>query len=256
MRAARAPAAPGRVTAVLTWAITRAARESNALVDQLTTQGLHALALPCIERSTRPVSAWRPPGQRVIVLTSVAAVEAVSHELVASAPAHLAALSPHTSAALAKLELTATIESSEGVVALAQAIARSLDGWNIRAASFWYPTSSAGHDAPEQAEAIAALTPYGPVTRVAAYDVAAPSGLIDQLRTLPREVGVLFSSPSAVKHFITAHEELGLTPSVRLAACWGDSTRRAAQAHFSRTHLLPRARNLADALRELELSHG
>ena len=240
----------------MTWAITRAARESNALVDQLTTSGLLALALPCIERSSRPVSAWHPPGHRVIVLTSVAAVEAVSHELVASAPAQLAALSPHTSDALGRLDLKASIESREGVLSLAQAIVRSLDALSIRAASFWYPTSAAGLDAPEQAEAIATLSPYGPVTRVAAYDVGAPSGLILQLRALPREVGVFFSSPSAVKHFIAAHEQLGLTPSVRLAACWGDSTRRAAQAHFSRTHLLPRARPLADALRELELSHG
>lgn len=241
---------------MLTWAITRAARESNALVEQLKTEGLSALSLPCIERSARPVPAWHPPGHRVIVLTSVAAVESISHELAASAPADLAALSPHTCDALSRFDLKATIESGEGVVGLAQAIVRSLDARGVRAASFWYPTSSAGLDAPEQAEAISTLSGYGPVTRVTAYEVCAPSGLIDQLRTLPREAGVLFSSPSAVNHFISAHRQLGLTPSVRLAACWGDSTRRAAQAHFLHTHLLHRARPLADALRELERSHG
>jgi uroporphyrinogen-III synthase len=243
---------------VLTWAITRAASESSVLVDELVRAGLQALSVPCIERTLRPVAPWRPPGHRVILFTSVAAVEAVAAHLPACTPADIAALAPVTSAALALISpaLKPTIESGEGVVSLAHAVLRALDSWSIRTASFWYPTSAAGFDAPEQHEAMAVLSSVGQVTRVAVYDVGAPSGLVDQLKQLPREVGVVFTSPSAVKHFISAHSQLGLTPSVKVAACWGASTRREAEAHFSHTHTLPRSQPLAVALRELEKTNG
>ena len=190
------------------------------------------------------------------MLTSVAAVDAVKEQLGAAAPADLAALAPSTSNALKRLDLKPSIESSDGVVALAEVVGRSLQARGIRSASFWYPTSAAGLDSLEQSEAIETLSRFGSVTRVAAYDVTAPSQLASQLRVLPREVGVLFSSPSAVRHFIEGHDRLGLIPSVRMAACWGASTHREAQAHFADTHLLPRFRPLAEALRELEISHG
>lgn len=237
------------LASVLTWAITRARDESKALVEQLSARGLRAVALPCIERTLRSLASWRPSGHRVVLLTSVAAVEAVKPVLEASLPADLAALAPSTVAALRPYR--ATIESSEGVVALAREILESLRSRGIEQASVWYPTSSAGLDAAEQNEAIALL---GNVHRVVAYDVVAPVGLADQLRALtPLDLGLFFSSPSAVRHFVDA--SMGLALSVKEVACWGESTRREAQSHFAHAHSVSRTNPLHESLLALENHH-
>lgn len=252
--------------AVLTWAITRAVDESRMLVDQLIGEGVRAVSLPCIERTVRALAPWKPEGHRVVLLTSVTAVEAVKPLLAIAMPLDVAVLSPTTREAfLVKTETravenashpTITVESEEGVVALSHRILESLHARGITHAHFWYPTSSAGLEAQEQNEAIALLSRRGPVDRVIAYDVATPGSLIAQLREVPPQLGVVFSSPSAVRHFLGATRQLEQAPRVKLAACWGESTCRAASPYFPQTHLLSRTRPLAESLLALEKSHG
>lgn len=242
---------------MLTWAITRAASEATQVAGQLNEHGVRALVLPCIECAVRPVPAWHPAAARIVMLTSPAAVRAVAGVLSAVAPTHVAALAPSTVVALNWVSsMPAEIQSTGGAVALAHAILRSMTAWGMPTASFWYPTSSAGLEAAEQNEAVALLRTRGEVTRVVAYDVMSPTGLADQLRALPPRVGVFFASPSAVKHFIGASQQLKIAPTVHVAACWGRSTYLEAQAHFQKTHLLSRAVPLVDALRSLGLPHA
>lgn len=256
----------GTFTHVLTWAITRAVDESRAVVEQLIARGVNAVSLPCIERSSRDVAPWRPDGHRVVLLTSVAAVESVRPVLCASAPCDVGVLAPKTREAFLMRFVTqeanpspfcaeALIDSSGGIVALAQRVLESLRTRGIVRASFWYPTSSEGLHTEQQRNAFGLLSPLGRVDRVIAYRLSEPPGLVDQLRRAPTRLGVVFTSPSAVKHFVSAARQLETAPRVTLAACWGESTLRAASPYFTEARLLSRTRPLAESLTALEHHH-
>ncbi len=244
---------------MLTWAVTRAAAESRQLVEQLHAEGLRAVSLPCIERVSLPVAPWVPDARaRLVMLTSVAAVEAVADQLPVLKSAEVAALGPTTANAVRALGLEVAYESSGGVVALARMVVEALSARGaLHQTACWYPTSAAGVESAEQHEAMGVLASLGSVARVEAYDVVAPRGLerrlVNQFVRAPAPTAVLFSSPTAVRHFSAAAQATGSAAVVpALVACWGESTRALASRHFARSYLVPRSQPLAASLQALE----
>jgi uroporphyrinogen-III synthase len=234
------------------WAITRARDEAERVVTELRAQELSAFPLPCIERVALPVEPFTVAGHRVVLFTSVGAVEAAVGALAASQPIEVAALAPVTSAALGRQHIIPTIEASGGVVALAQAVCESLQQRRISQPRFWYPTSDVGLAGADQSEAVRLLEGLGPVTRTVAYQTRAPESLPADLLALPPVYGVFFASPSAVTNFYAAGPRL--TP--RRVVCWGASTLREASRYDATAVVAPRDRPLADTLKALENPHG
>lgn len=240
-----------RYDAVVTpWVITRAADDAAAQCEVLREAGLPAFALPCVERVLRPVHAWRPEGYGVVFLTSAAAVSAVRATL-SDFPGALAALAPHTAAALRASGLSPTIEAEGGAVHLAQTVAAHVKQLAVRAPVFWYPTSDAGARADEQTAAVALLEALGPVTRQVVYETRAPQGLAEAVGRLPQRFHLFFASPSAVEHFVAAKSPR----APERVACWGHSTFVAARAHFPDVVEVDRHRALAASLSEQEQHH-
>lgn len=236
---------------MLPWAITRAEPDARRVCDELRAAGVEAVALPCIERVPCPVPPWRPSAHRVVVLTSAATVDALGSALEATEPHEVAALSPATSAAVARRGVRVTVESPGGALALAEAVAERLERRGVVDPAFWYPTSDAGLERDEQLEAVARLELLGPVTRPVAYVTRAPPGLDAAVARLPVPFGAFFASPSAVAHFVGAG-----APLPARVVCWGESTLRAAQPHFPDAVLADRTRPLAQTLTSKELHHG
>lgn len=232
------------------WAITRAADDATVQCEALWKAGLTAFALPCVERVLRPVHEWRPDGDGVVFLTSATAVSAVRQTL-SGFPGALAALSPHTSAALRASGLVPTIEAEGGAVSLAHAVAAHVKQLALRAPVFWYPTSDAGARADEQAAAVALLEALGPVARQVVYETRAPRGLAEAVARLPQRFHLFFASPSAVEHFVAARAPV----APDRVACWGHSTLLAARAHFPTAVEVARHRPLAESLSEQEQHH-
>ncbi len=232
------------------WAITRAAADAAEQCEALQKAGVSAFALPCVERVLRPVAEWRPDGYGVVLLTSAAAVSAVRSTLSTFSGA-LAALSPHTSAALRASGLSPTLEAEGGAVALAQAVVAHVKQLGVPAPAFWYPTSDVGHRAEEQTAAVALLELLGPVTRQVVYETRAPEGLAEAVSRLPQRFHLFFASPSAVEHFLAARAPR----APERVACWGHSTFLAARAHFPMAVEVERHRPLAASLAEQEQHH-
>lgn len=236
---------------VLTWAITRARLEAEALADELSSAGVRAFALPCIEREACELEPWTAAGHRVGFFTSAGAVEVVGERLHSLRFDALAALAPTTRDALKRHGLHSTIEAAAGALELARATVRHLAAQPSPIA-FWYPTSDHGVTQAEQADALERLSTIGSVTRALAYRTRAPATLPGQLEALPRDYGVVFTSPSTVLHFTTARPARAPTR----VACWGASTLSAARAHFPDAFALDRARPLAASLLDLENRHA
>ncbi len=184
-----------------------------------------AVVVPCVETKLLP---WpfeeeksRVRGSQLTLFTSpraVAAWAASNHPPLQK----VAALSPSTSAALAVHHVTPDITAEGGVVALAHAIRT----WCTFPVYFRYPTSNAGLDSPEQAEAIDLLSGIGKVDRRVAYEGAAPAGLRESIeRATKIDWAIAFASPSAVHHFFAARAIIPSAP--KQIACLGASTQRA-----------------------------
>ncbi len=201
-----------------TWLLTRENDEPRA----------DAIVVPCVE--TRLLE-WpfplSPAAERVGVrgceLTLFTSPRAVA-AWAATKPQldKVAAVGPATSSALEKCGVTPDLTAEGGVVALAHAIR----AWCSFPVHFRYPTSNAGLDSPEQAEAIDLLSGIGKVDRQVAYEVTAPAGLRESLEGATKgDWAISFASPSAVHHFFAARPVITSAP--KEAACLGASTVRA-----------------------------
>lgn len=188
-----------------------------------------AIVVPCVETKLLPWP-FLPPSDRDRAgpnsnhLTLFTSPRAVAAWAAAGKPPlqKVAALSPSTTAALASHHIVPDVTADGGVVALAHAIR----AWCTFPIHFRYPTSNAGLESPEQAEAIDLLSGLGKVDRRKAYEVIAPSGLRESLERAARGAwAISFASPSAVHHFFAAGAHfLGAPAQV---ACLGASTQRA-----------------------------
>ena len=198
-----------------TWLLTR---ETDAPRED-------AIVVPCVETKLFP---WpfslSPAGVRGCQLTLFTSARAVAAWAASQQPRleKVAALSPSTSSALEKHGVTPDLTAEGGVVALAHAIR----AWCDFPIHFHYPTSNAGLDSPEQAEAIDVLSGIGKVDRRVAYEVTAPAGLRESLeRATKSDWAISFASPSAVHHFFAARAVIPSAP--KQVACLGASTQRA-----------------------------
>ncbi|MDP2273891.1 MAG: uroporphyrinogen-III synthase [Archangium sp.] len=203
-----------------TWLLTRETDEPRA----------DAIVVPCVETKVLPwpFSARSAPGERVGVrgceLTLFTSAKSVAAWVGSNRPPlqKVAALRPATSSELEKHGITPDITAEGGVVALAHAIR----AWCNFPVHFRYPTSNAGLDSPEQAEAIDLLSGIGKVDRRVAYEVTAPAGLRESLQGATKgDWAISFASPSAVHHFFAARAVITSAP--KEAACLGASTVRA-----------------------------
>lgn len=196
-----------------TWLLTR---ENDAPRED-------AILVPCVETKLLP---WPFEGEKVEAhqLTLFTSPRAVAAWAASNQPPlqKVAALSPATSAALAAHDITPDVIAEGGVVALAHAIR----AWCTFPIYFRYPTSNAGLDSPEQAEAVDLLSGIGKVDRRVAYEVTAPAGLRESLERAARgQWAIAFASPSAVHHFFAARAQFQGAP--KEVACLGASTQRA-----------------------------
>lgn len=223
------------------WVITREADDGRSLVDQLVVRGADARLLPCIERNARPWPAELLPataGRTVVFVTSAFAARlVVDHGARARWSEHvdIAAVVPATADVFARAGLPVVVHAAGGSVALAHAVVD--DAARAPIARILYPTSDAGLDAPEQAQALALLQTVSPdVRRGAVYGTAPPPDLARDLRRLPRPLGAVFFSPSAVDAFVDAWGDVagdGAFVDV-CAVCSGASTARAWTARTRR----------------------
>ncbi len=197
-----------------TWLLTRETDEPRE----------DAIVVPCVETKLLP---WpfplSPEGVRGCELTLFTSPRAVAAWALSKPSLEkVAALSPSTSSALERQGVTPDLTVEGGVVALAHAIR----AWCNFPIHFRYPTSNAGLDSPEQAEAIDLLSGIGKVDRRVAYEVTAPAGLRESLgRAAKGDWAISFASPSAVHHFFAARAVIASAP--KQVACLGASTQRA-----------------------------
>src|SRR5258708_4569504 len=122
------------------WILTRSADDGRALADALGCE-----LVPAIERVELPWPGW--PAKLVIVTS-----RAVAQRLIKEARPNdlrIAAVAPATKALLENAGLRVDFSAEGGAVALARTITGPTDTF--------YPTSDAGIDQPEQAEAVALL---------------------------------------------------------------------------------------------------
>ena len=213
-RAAGVPFFPMAVV----WNITRAADEADALARELEAQGLRARSLPCIERRWL---GWPDiPAGALLFLTSTAALP-IPDEARSNPVAALAKVAE----VLRREGRAVLVDSSGGVVSLASALAEL---WGSGAARerprVLYPASDLAPREPEHLEAVARLARVADVTCHAAYRVVPPEALAQSLSALGADSGLVFFSPSAVRHFLAAAAN---TPAPRAVVVHGASTQRA-----------------------------
>lgn len=204
-----------------TWLITREADDARSERDAWTARGVKAVSVPCVETRFLPWP-WGDAPDALWFFTSRRSVEAWRG---AGRPAlpHVASLSPSTSAALEREGVTPSLTAEGGAVALAETV---LAAGGKLPRTVRYPTSSAGLDSAEQAEAMRLLSSRGEVNRRLVYEVSAPSNLRQSLEQAARgEWAISFASPSAVHHFFAAGAAFTSAPV--LVACLGTSTERA-----------------------------
>jgi len=212
-----------------TWLLTREAEDAVAEAEVLTRHGLKWASVPCIECVTRPWPTWpHREGTPVLFLTSRRAAAALPHgqEWRRSGPkALIASTAPGTKEWLEAHGHHVDVSATGGAEGLARALALE---WQARGQPEWhlrYPTSDAGLQAPEQANAVAILKTLGPVDRAVVYETKPPAGLEERLEPhLSRPYGLSFSSPSAVKAFFAAVRR-GVRAPERVV-CFGGSTAR------------------------------
>lgn len=200
------------------WNITRAADDADAMARELEAQGVPARSLPCIAREHL---AWPavPPGA-LLFLTSAAVLP-----LPDDARENPIAALGRVAAALRRAGREVLVDSDGGVVSLASRLADLFTATALNErVRVLYPTSDLAHEQLEHTEALHRLARFADVCVHAVYRVVPPSQLERALLGLRPESGLVFFSPSAVKHFFAAAAHL---PPPRAVVTHGASTLRA-----------------------------
>jgi uroporphyrinogen-III synthase len=205
------------------WLLTRELSDAKREQALLRTRGVDASVVPCIAFVERPWPRWRgEPGRSVTLLTSRrAAGRYVAQQ--ESRTSMVAALAPSTTALLSEHGVQVDVAARGGVIVLAEAIAQAWRALGRPRWHFRYPTSDAGLEREEQAQAVAVLSELGPVERQVVYETRAADGLPESLsEVLLAQWAACFSSPSAVDAFLGAVPS-GAAPPAH-AVCFGRST--------------------------------
>ncbi len=202
------------------WVVTRAQPDADDDVAALRAIGVPAVAVPCIERVALPWPQWNPPGPRVVLVTSVFGAKALvkAWPTLAEPRPKVAAMAPSTAARLEAAGIPVELRAEGGVVALAQALRAWHRGGPL---AVLYATSDAGAQQAEQAQALAVMSLFATVERIAVYSTRAPAGLDVALGALPAPGAFIFMSPSAVENALACLP----APPVKVA-CIGQSTYR------------------------------
>ena len=205
------------------WIVTRPQAEADELVRSLVSAGIPARAISCVERHFLDWP-WPPPRHEAgwVLVTSAAMAERL-----ASVPDYIrvAALAPKTAKVLERRGIHVSLSAEGGVEALAEALEAE---WAREHRPKWfvhYPTSDVGIAREEQAGAMVLLERFATVKRYEAYKSVSPRELAAQASVVGPEAGVIFFSPSAVKHWI---EVAVSRPAAVL--CHGGSTLEAYEA--------------------------
>ncbi len=221
----RYPPCPARIhhVGVREWIITRPQAEAAELVGALKSVGITARAISCVERHFLDWP-WPPPRHEAgwVLVTSAAMAERLG---LIPDYIRVAALAPKTTQALERRGLAVSLSAVGGVEALAEALEAE---WVREKRPKWfihYPTSDLGLAANEQSSAMGLLEHFATVKRYEAYRSVAPRELAAQASMVGPEAGVIFFSPSAVKHWL---EVSGARP--RAVLCHGGSTLDAYEA--------------------------
>jgi uroporphyrinogen-III synthase len=233
------------------WLLTRAREECAETLAALTERGIDARPLPCIERvalSWPRALVPAPEGRTLAFVTSpFAARIVIDHTEPAWRRAVVfGAIAPATVSVLERAGLSVPVQAHGGAEALAHAVVVEASREPLR--RVLYPTSDVGLRTPEQARALAVLsTVTDDLRRAAVYETRGSTGLREAVRTLPREIGLVFFSPSAVDAFLDAtHGAPSMHPR---ALCVGASTARAWNARASApARTLARDESLLDAI--------
>lgn len=210
------------------WVVTRPLAEAKALVRALKAEGAKAKALPCIEREKLSFPKW-PSADRglpFLFVTSPFAAECVPWRKMRGVL--VAALMPKSVEVVEAKGGVCAVTAKGGAVALAEAVAEHARIERSSRLDVLYPTSDLGGSEPEQQKARKVLATVGQVTAPVVYRTVAPPRLAEQVRKLgERPVGLVFSSPSAVRNFQAARSRARVRPLVRGVVCLGKSTARA-----------------------------
>jgi uroporphyrinogen-III synthase len=200
------------------WNITRAADDADEMARALEAQGVSARSLPCIAREKL---AWPAlPPDALLFLTSAAVLP-----LPDDARDNPVAALGRVASALRRAGREVLVDSDGGVVSLASRLAEVFGALaaNVRL-RLVYPTSDLAHEQLEHTEALYRLTRFADVSVHAVYRVVPPAELERALLGLRPESGLVFFSPSAVKHFFAAAAQV---PPPRAVVTHGASTLRA-----------------------------
>jgi uroporphyrinogen-III synthase len=209
-----------------TWIITKSQPHADSVVIQLRRQGLHALAIPCIEHRWHDWPQLQQIGavrKALLFVTSRAAAARVE----VPAGTLVAAIAPTTSATLEARGIRVSLAAHGGVRELANAVfdaASIADGTEV-----FYPTSDVALRQPEHLEAVATLSRRLLVHTRAVYATTAPDNLAQELAVLcaPAQArpapGYAFWSPSAIENFSAAQ---GFTLPAGPVVLIGGSTMR------------------------------
>jgi uroporphyrinogen-III synthase len=229
------------------WVLTRARAESHELSRAMRAAGLATRVLPCIERTRRAFPAWPwPAGDNVpfVFVTSPYAAGCVPWKRLLARSVRVAALEPKSVEVLRGLGVPVEVTARGGTVALAKALTRYRRAFLLpRDLDIVYPTSTLGTDEREQQASRRLLARLGRVSAPVCYATAAPRGLAAAVRKLPaRPLGLVFASPSAVKHFDAARKQAKVRPEVRAVVCLGLST--ASAWNEARLAAWPKARSV------------
>ncbi len=210
------------------WVVTRPLAEAKALVRALGAQGVLAKALPCIERQKVSFPEWpgTPRGVPFVFVTSPYAAECVPWRRLRGV--RVAALRPKSVQVLERKGVACEVTAQGGAVALAKALSAHAKKAKRGAIDVLYPTSDLGGGEAEQQKARAVLAKLGRVTAPVVYRTVAPARLPERVRALAsRPMGLVFTSPSAVRNFQAARARARVRPQVRGVVCLGRSTARA-----------------------------
>jgi uroporphyrinogen-III synthase len=234
------------------WVITREAADAAPLLDALAARGVPAIAVPAIERNALPwpaeLDAAATPGALVFCTSAYAAELAVDALGPRTSGLRFAATAPATARVLRDRDLDVVVEAQGGSAELARAVvaARVSD-------VVVYPTSDAGLQQPEQAEAVEILSSTCRVVRAPAYRTRPAPGFARTLGdVVDRATGrwrIVLFSPSAARALVDALAHVSRPPDVVVSV--GASTARALP--FPST-LAPRGADLIDFVCSLAAS--
>lgn len=199
------------------WVCTREADDARTERSLLEARGYQVVSVPCLTTRFRRWP-WRDP-HALTLFTSKRAVEAWRR---AGRPAlsQVAALARGTASALGREGITPQVTSEGGSAQLAQAVLAHGPFTQVR-----YPTSNVALSSPEQLAAVRLLEQHGRVDRQVVYEVHAPPELARRLTEAIDGAWIAsFSSPSAVRHFLSSGARL---PAPSRVVCLGLSTAHA-----------------------------